>query len=191
MGAEAQGEGERVTLMVYNSANVPAGVLKHAGMETTRIFQIAGIRVVWVNCKSGTEERCRINPAQRDQFILHIVHDGKTSQDSVFGEAFVGDDENGKYADIFFDRVEEAHRASGAETSDLLGAVAAHELGHLLLGLKAHSWVGLMAPVWQRDSLHLITMGSLLFTPQQAVRMRERLRGFRTNFAAAGRKRDY
>ena len=63
---------------------------------------------------------------------LHIVPTGKTSSDLVFGLAFLDERGVGKYSDVFLDRIEEACAESGADLSRLLGAVAAHELGHLL-----------------------------------------------------------
>ena len=110
-----------------------------------------------------------------DQFVLHIVPTGRTSTDSVFGVAFLGSDGRGKYCDVFFHRIEEEHRKSGANTSQLLGAVAAHELGHLLLGSNAHSLAGVMTPVWEDQILSKVAMGTLYFTSEQSAVMRTRI----------------
>lgn len=56
----------------------------------------------------------------------------------MFGVAFLAEDGSGKQSDIFFDRIDKAHRANGTSTSSLLGAVTAYELGHLLPGSHAH-----------------------------------------------------
>jgi hypothetical protein len=58
----------------------------------------------------------------------------------------------------------------------LLGTVAAHELGHLLLGSHAHSSIGIMTPHWEPETLRRMNMGGLLFTREQASRMQERIR---------------
>jgi hypothetical protein len=112
-----------------------------------------------------------------NQLVLHIVKDGKTSSDSVYGEAFLGADGTGKYCDVFFGRIESDYRDAGTNVAQLLGAVAAHELGHLLLGSKSHSQVGIMTPVWRSESLRQIGMGTLLFTPQQSRLMKNRIGG--------------
>jgi hypothetical protein len=106
---------------------------------------------------------------------LHIVPTGKTSTDSVFGVSFLGEDGSGKYSNVFYERVAEAHHEWGANLAALLGTVAAHELGHLLLGSHAHSYIGIMAPVWEGESLRQIAMGGLHFTQEQSSLMRTRL----------------
>jgi len=93
----------------------------------------------------------------------------------VFGEAFLGDDGTGKYADIFFNRVQAASGTPELDTAQLLGAVTAHELGHLLLGSRSHSAYGIMKPLWQKECLRRIWMGSLLFTREQAQAMQRRI----------------
>jgi hypothetical protein len=122
---------------------------------------------------------------------LQIAAKGRTSSDLVFGVAFLAQDGDGKYSNVFYDRVERAHSDFGAPVSRLLGAVSAHELGHLLLGSHAHSNAGIMTPVWKEEVLRRMEMGSLLFNSDQATRMRTRIRrGERTLVsmgASAGR----
>ncbi len=163
----------QITVVVNDSAGVSRHVLNQAETEAARIFDAARIQVTWVNCSGDAvaEERCHVVVGPR-QFVLHIVASGKTSSDSVFGIAFLAQDGSGKYCDVFFDRVEEAHRAFGADRSQLLGTVVAHELGHLLLGSHAHSQVGIMAPTWEEDSLRELGMGQLLFTREQSSSMK-------------------
>ncbi len=78
--------------------------------------------------------------------------------------------------DVFWDRCEGMRRDSGVNSATLLGTVAAHEIGHLLLGSNAHSAIGIMAPHWEAEQLRHAGMGSLLFTPEQSARMRTRIR---------------
>ena len=93
--------------------------------------------------------------------------------DFVFGEAFLGPDGKGAYADVFFDRL---RQASGMPNiAQLLGAVSAHELGHLLLGSHSHALNGIMEPTWTSESLRRISMGTLTFTPDQQRSIRSRV----------------
>lgn len=164
------------TVVVNDGADVSPLILYQGETEAGRILSAAGIQIQWMNCSGDTgvvEEACRV-VARGDQLVLHIVPTGKTSTDSVFGMAFLAQDGSGKYCDVFFDRIEEAHRNFGADRSQLLGTVVAHELGHLLLGSHAHSQVGIMAPVWEEEILRNMGMGHLLFTREQASLMRAR-----------------
>jgi hypothetical protein len=175
--ASAEGMPARITVLVNNSAGVPAAVLKQAEQEAARIFRPARVEIVWMNCgeESVMEDGvCREVPGP-NRFVLHIVPTGKTSTDLVFGVAFLGEDGRGKYCNVFFDRIRDAHRDLGTSTSELLGTVAAHELGHLLLGSHAHSQWGIMEPVWKEEAFQQAGMGTFLFTAEQGELMRERI----------------
>jgi hypothetical protein len=174
-GARAA-EREPITVMVNNSAQVSREVLAQAEVEAGRIFRSAGVDIEWVNCggASATTDACRLVAGAR-RFVLHITPNGRTSSDSVFGEAFLGQDGSGKYCDVFFDRIQQARQRFGVNPARLLGAVAAHELGHLLLGSHAHSKWGIMNPLWEADSVHKVSMGAIFFTGQQASLMKARL----------------
>lgn len=169
---------ETITIVVNAIAHVTPSILDQAESETTRIFRRSGIQIVWLNCRVGiaAEESCR-RVLEANDFVLQIVPNGRTPTESVFGEAFLGRDGKGKYCDVFFDRVEEAHSRFGAGTSRLLGAVAAHELGHLLLGLHAHSHAGIMTSHWKAENLQQIEMGTFLFSSEQSSRMKARISG--------------
>lgn len=178
-----------ITVLVNNSAGVSIAILNQAKVGASQIFRAAGIEIDWVDCPRAAEitgdDACRSVPGSND-FVLHIVEKGRTSSDLVFGLSFLGEDGAGKYSDIFYDRVEQAHHESGADVSTLLGTVAAHELGHLLLGLHAHSHAGIMAAVWREEELRTLGMGNLLFSSDQAARMRARIRGSERTLVSVG-----
>jgi len=159
-----------VTVVVNNSAKVRPDVLSKAEAEAARLFLEAGISIHWLHC--GETDACRHSPVP-NELILHIVPTGKTQNNFVFGEAFLGEDGRGQYCDVFFDRIKAARQ--NTDGGWMLGVVAAHELGHLLLGSRAHSRVGIMEPVWEQESVRKLSMGLLLFTPDQARFMRRRI----------------
>ncbi len=167
--AAAAGQ-SNVTVVVNNSARVEPATLSKAEVEATRLFQAAGISIRWLHC--GETDACR-RPLLPNELVLHIVSSGKTQDDFVYGEAFLGEDGRGQYSDVFFDRIRKA--PGNTDKGRLLGVVAAHELGHLLLGSRAHSRVGIMEAVWEKDCVRKLGMGMLLFTPEQARLMRGRI----------------
>ena len=172
--AAVAANGQEVRVLVYNSAKVPDGIVAQAGRETVRIFRSAGVHLIWVNCSGrGLTSACAIDQLG-PELVLHIIPRGKTSSDSIYGEAFLAADGEGKYADVFYDRIAGAERALGVDAFMLLGAVSAHEIGHLLLGLRAHSWMGIMAPVWRKESFRDLQMGQLFFTRDQAAQLKVR-----------------
>ena len=52
----------------------------------------------------------------------------------------------------------------------------AHEIGHLLLGAKGHSQTGIMQFPLGREQLQAMRTGDLLFTKEQADKMRRNVR---------------
>jgi hypothetical protein len=168
--ASAQDTSSQITVLVHDSASVDPSVLRQAEREAARLFEAAGIEIQWVNCAETDECRHILGPKE---FMLHIVPMGNTRSDFVFGEAFLGEDGRGQYSDVFFDRFRQME--GNVDLALLLGAVSAHELGHLLLGSHAHSQVGIMEPRWKTDSMRRIGMGTLMFTPEQARRMKTRI----------------
>lgn len=166
-----------ITVLVSDTARISPSVLKRAELETARIFRAAEIEIAWVNCSeegANMDDLCRHAPGA-NEFVLHIVPTGKTSTDLVFGLAFLGQDGSGRYCNVFFDRIEEASRGLGTNVSQLLGTVAAHELGHLVLGSHAHSRWGIMEPAWEEESLRQIGMGTFLFSREQSTLMKTRI----------------
>ena len=173
-GASTGNDGPQVRVLVSANVQVPPVVLERAGREAARIFRKARIQLLWVNCSYPTSAgECRTH--QEDNLLyLHIVAARRSSSDTVYGEAFL-EGGSGATADLFFDRIEHTKRDFGIDPGRLLGAVAAHEIGHLLLGSHSHLGTGIMAPVWWHDNLRRVSMGDLYFTAEQGIRMREHL----------------
>ena len=168
--AAAQDRSSEITVLVNDSAGVKPSALRKAEREAGRLFDAAGIEIQWENCAETDECRHILGPKE---FVLHIVHGGRTRSDFVFGEAFLGEDGRGQYCDVFFDRLQQTQ--GDVNLALLLGAVSAHELGHLLLGSNSHSRIGIMEPRWGPEGLRNVGMGRLLFTPEQARSMRNRI----------------
>jgi len=68
--------------------------------------------------------------------------------------------------------VERMHSEWRASLASLLGCVAAHEIGHLLLGSNSHAPLGIMRAHWQAKEIQQMSMGLLVFSPRQAAQMR-------------------
>ena len=180
-------ERPRITVFVNNSVGVDQAVLRDAENEAAALLGRGGIEVGWRDCSETSD--CR-RPPGWNEFVLHIVPKGTTGSDFVFGQAFLGPDGRGRYADVFFNRLRDA--PGDLSIAQLLGAVSAHELGHLLLGSHSHSRAGIMQPIWRREALHRIAMGNLTFTPQQQRMMKDRLQNESlavTSIAGPGRLR--
>lgn len=117
---------------------------------------------------------CR-TPMNRSHLAVRIVPWSPKSGDAVFGNAFLSSDGEGAYSDVFYDSIKKLDEEWHARMPILLGYVIAHEIGHLLLGTNAHSWLGIMRSQWHGEELRSIAMGRLLFTPLQVESLKARL----------------
>ena len=172
-------KGPHFTVSVYNDAGVPPTVLDRAEQRAGSIFAHADLEVVWVNCpETSSEQALACNPIdQPGPIALRIIPNATSStSNAVFGVAFLSPDGAGKYSDIFWRRAENLHATSKVDLGSILGSVMAHELGHLLLGLHAHAFNGIMRAHWGAEELRQIGMGTLLFMPREAELMRGKAR---------------
>jgi hypothetical protein len=179
LSQEVPADMPRVTVNVYNDAGVAGPILAEGRREATRIFQRAGVKIMWLDCsrpegESMDRPACR-TPMNRSHLAVRIVPWSSKSGDAVFGIAFLSSDGEGAYSDVFYDSVKKLHEEWHTCTPILLGHVIAHEIGHLLLGTNAHSWMGIMRSQWQGEELQSIAMGKLLFTPPQIESLKARL----------------
>jgi hypothetical protein len=74
-------------------------------------------------------------------------------------------------ASVFFHRALELAKSRGGPLAAILGAMMAHEIGHLLLKQGAHSTGGIMRAQWGTQELKSIAHGRLGFTADEASRL--------------------
>ena len=161
-------EGLTITVRVLNLAKVPRSTLERGQAVTSEIFRETGVELKWLNCPCQSELAT---------FSLRIIPKLFGSIRSTFRSDHLGfaavSEDGGELATIFFDRVEALGK--GGDLSSLLGLATAHELGHLLLGPRAHVDEGIMRPRWTRQGMRQVDRGRFRFSPEQSQTMRHRL----------------
>lgn len=166
----------KLQILVYNRAGVPDKLLQHAEQDTAYLLGRAGVEIEWIGCARETPigaGPCG-KPLANDDLVLSVQpHSAAQFDAQAAGYSQVSERTGrGSYASVFYDRVEDAARNSGLEPAEILGAVAAHEIGHLLLGVGSHSPTGIMRASWTRDDVSKLAQRQLRFTLEQAERMR-------------------
>ena len=63
--------------------------------------------------------------------------------------------------------------SAGTDVAVLLGRVAAHELGHLMMHTTAHARRGLMRPNWTPDEVRRNHLADWEFTAEDVTSMRQ------------------
>jgi hypothetical protein len=175
-GNQAEGS---VTVSVFNDADVPEVTLKRAEELASRVFRQAGMKVDWVNCGMADEAPKLAHLCTEVIFPTHlhlrILRRAKSLSASTFGISYLGSDGSGCYSDLFVEQAEELQEKFGLELAPVLGHVAAHEIGHLLLGTNSHAAKGIMRARWNAEELTEARRDALVFSEAQGQLMREHL----------------
>ena len=171
----------RITVRLYNYARVPRQMLDRAEKEASTIFVNAGIQVEWVDCPLTEAQNSLYPTCRRDlgaaDFVLRLLPESMIQRfelrDTTFGFALSSSDGEGPYfAHVLWDRIADTAQGGDLSAYKLLGHVAAHEIGHLLLGSIGHARTGLMSASWGPSELKVMARTYLLFTARQRRRMR-------------------
>jgi hypothetical protein len=177
------------TVQIYNYAGVDPRTLREAENVGAGIFRNAGEKTDW------------LDSAEAGHFALHRSADLPLTSLLRFQVRILSPEmaahldlngsemglASGKGLDrlivyICYSRIPElAKRQLTAKThgtitrnatsGQILGAMIAHELGHLMLNLASHSETGIMRGNWDLKDLGDIADGVLCFTPQQSERI--------------------
>jgi predicted aspartyl protease len=170
---EAHQSSAGITILVYNFARVPVTVLTAAEREAGKILGVTSIELVWLDCAPAptTDPRCLRGWTKQSPGLRFITGFNKY-QSREFGHADIP-----VLATIYYEKVVRRVHAENADSDlgTILGALMAHELGHLLLADPTHSTVGVMGPDWGRAQIKSARAGTLLFTTQQAATLKRRL----------------
>ena len=158
-----------VAVRIDNNAVVPEDILKYAKAYATDVYQRIGVRIAWLDRSDAVVE----NAPPRYAVVLmtpqaanrKAQEDGIT--DEVVGQAVV----TARRAYVYYDRIVAMALPPDRDLVTFLGYVIAHELGHLILATRGHSFTGIMRPHFGLRSRALET-----FTAQQAAAIRQRLR---------------
>ncbi len=190
----------RVSVLVFDYAGA-GEVVRESEREAGRILAQARIPVAFVPCPSWPGEIAAnpvcAGPPPETEVVVHILGASashRTAEEHAFGFAAMADGRPfATYAGIFYDRVAAWSQARLSSPAQMLGAVLAHEIGHLLLGTAAHSRSGIMAATWDRLQLELLEQGRLFFSAPQTHRLWQnvvrRSKEARTTYARTGRSR--
>ena len=158
---EATQDAPALRVFVYTA--VEENTLLRAEVESSRILERAGVGLIWRNC--GNDDPCQIAP-DSDHVILRI---GKEMRSGGLGCSFVRQ-AGGVVAVIGLGNIQRLASSTRIAESQILAAVMAHEIGHLMLG-PAHSGNGLMHGNWDVHDLCQLEQRQLKFDPDQCKRI--------------------
>ena len=164
---------------IYDYESLSSYTLESAKEVASSILGDAGVRISWEQC------RVRAEDANLDASCKTPLSAGDI-QLRIIGKAMAKKLANSRYcmgyalrspgmagiAGVYHHRAVDMEGSRVVDLASLLGAIMAHEIGHLLLKAETHSDAGIMQGQWARDVMRLIGKGRLRFTPDEAERMR-------------------
>lgn len=154
-----------VTVWIQNEAPAAPGVLAPAQAEVRRIYSHAGVAIVWAE-----DTTARLFVVIRGDEMAERMNVPAGAMGHAVVLAATG---AGRRAYVFLENVERRSDVTGVAAGCVLGHVIAHEIGHLL-GL-AHSDIGIMREVWDREDFALARRGLLLFTAAERDGIRRQI----------------
>jgi hypothetical protein len=167
----------RVTVRIYDYVNLTSDWRQEMETTATRILRQAGVAadLVWCfgNGIETTVPACNAALGPADMFV-RIFPPRLALKGHELGYV-AATPESGGYVTVFADPSRREARVRSLSDGTLLGHVLAHEMGHLLLGPNAHSSSGIMRPVWRRFDEEWMVKGALVFSAEQAKKMRANL----------------
>jgi hypothetical protein len=158
----------QISIHLYDYAELSARARLDATAEAKRILRSGGVETEWVDCPC---EGKRAAGALQLRILNREMADRTPAKGNALGYALVLNG-SGRIASVFHDRSAELEKRNLAGRTEILGAMMAHEIGHLLLGENSHARDGIMRAVWDEAELRLIAQGRLLFSSQRIARRR-------------------
>jgi Zn-dependent protease with chaperone function len=160
----AQNPGPRITVVIHNPEAVPAAVLPRAQTLAAHILSQAGIATEWRIAGPGD-----IAP-RPDVIPLHLLSTRPvTLRRDANGYAILSGERS--YAGVSWTAVQAAADTLDIHEATLLGAVMAHELGHILLASPRHAANGIMVTRFGVREAQAVGRGELGFLKDEVRRM--------------------
>lgn len=164
----------RITVRVYNYAEVPLATLDRAKNQVNKIFRHVGVGIIWVDCypRSVSQSVSCNQLLSPNEILLRILRRPKGEvefEQKTGGAAFrVGRETGSGLISLYYDRVEQIASNLNLSRDVVLGHIAAHEMGHLLLPPGSHSQHGIMRADLTSQDWVGAEQDALLFTPEQS-----------------------
>jgi hypothetical protein len=170
---------DSLSIRIYDNAGVLSANRARAAKRAGDILARADLAIDWRDCPAGgvlARGACAAPPAP-GELSLRLVHSPKSDPNPhALGNALIDTATgSGTLATVYVDRVTKLALQGKLDAWSMVGAVMAHEIGHLLLGTNSHSESGLMREIWSLRDLTRNRPDDWLFSRAQ----REELRNWR------------
>lgn len=175
--AEAPSLPALLRVVLHDAYGLSAGTREGMRRQMTEIFLRAGIELQIAGGELNGSvlhlEKC-VSPVKLRRIDLWLLSGQDEKIPEALGVAGLTEDERYQVR-VFPGLVKQLARAAEWGEAELLGLVASHELGHLLIPLEEHAQAGIMQANWEPSVLRRMKHTWFLFLPEQAEAMRNSL----------------
>jgi hypothetical protein len=114
---------------------------------TSEVLADAGVAIDWIECIGpGRPDVCHARLRPGEMVLRLNQHPHRVPH--ILGAAIIQPDGPNVMATVYTPSLILRSIKAGVTFSTIVGRVAAHEIGHLLIGTNSHSPVGLMRAGW-------------------------------------------
>jgi hypothetical protein len=155
---------------LYDYAGVSGATLTQAQEVASGVLMKAGVRLVWAACPTADCER----PMSPGVLQVRIIDRQMARKVSVTKECLGYALLSGSFssiASVFYHKAVELEKDGIAWRGQILGAMLAHEIGHLLLGRNSHARQGIMRGLWEDTDVQIIARGQMSFSGAEGRKM--------------------
>jgi hypothetical protein len=183
----AESERHSVVVLVDDRASVRPLVLDQAEKQAARLYMPAGVKMVWRTAPDlGGAEASPGGPltvrvviqARLFGTVAAVLRRSTPSPTApsihLMGAAPETAVSCGGVVYLFFDQISAFSNLQQFDAALVLGTVAAHEIGHVLLR-AGHSKDGLMGASWKPADWQRASSGQLLFSPEERQAVRNKI----------------
>jgi Zn-dependent protease with chaperone function len=180
LSAAPREESRAVSIRIHDYARIAGPQLQQAERQVTDIYARIGVRLEW---------RAVVRPAEVASGGAEWPTDGRTAltvvvlgrdlgigvhlPEAVAGYAPITRENGGRIAYVFGDRTRIIAHEGRVDHQDVLAAVIAHEVAHLLIPERSHSRRGMMRAHWAPSEFRNIRMAR--FTEDEGSSIRQKV----------------
>jgi hypothetical protein len=163
-------------VQVYDYAGLSPAALHEFIARTQKIVAATGVSLEMETC-AIVAPTCETRIGTSKRLVIRVVADSGNDWKNLYSETLgmsVAGPDGGTYATVFLKPTEEKAADVKLSQSVVLAYAAAHEIGHLLLGDRAHTPHGLMKAIWDTNDFQAMTQNNLHFSPEQSRELKTR-----------------
>lgn len=166
-----------ILVHLFDEVNLDPKHLEAYKAQAREILSRAGVDSTWLDCPARTSPETPagcLGELTGAAVVIRLLPRTMIGDADALGSS-VANRDGGVYALVFYPKVEEAAQILNIRVPVMLALATVHEIGHLILGSRAHWPAGIMHRRWGAREVEEMTRRSIFFNEPQARQFRAML----------------